>query len=266
VDEVRSASLVGGESDHPDGGVGERDARLERGPAEDGRALHAEEDQDAAEEALDAGALASFRGGPGRRQPVPLLLALGVPWDHSRGAQHGVDPGNEAQAPVAGIQAHDSWAQGEQTDGELQQRPSAGRIVDVGAGELEEQRQAGPATEQGVDAIAPQERTGMGGGRVAQRRIGIGPAPSQDRGAVDDEVTPARQSQPQPGPHQEHEEQLAGRGARRAQPLALLRLAGYPRLACWWQSAGPGEGGPGIQPVMDLLIRQAPERAEQRQQ
>jgi hypothetical protein len=103
-------------------------------------------------------------------------------------------------------------------------------------------------------------------GRMADSRIGIGPAPGQDRGTVDDEVAPARQAHPEPGAHQQHEEQLAGRGTRGPQPLALLRLAGHARLAIRsrGQPTGPGQRWPGIQPVMGLLIRQAPECPEQR--
>ena len=73
--------LPGGQGDDPDGGIGERDARLDRRPPEDGRALQAEEDQDATEEPLDAGTFAQLLGGPGWRQPVPPLLPLGIPRD-----------------------------------------------------------------------------------------------------------------------------------------------------------------------------------------
>jgi hypothetical protein len=40
--------------------AGQRNARLDRRPAKDRRALHLEEDQHTTEEALDAGALAQF--------------------------------------------------------------------------------------------------------------------------------------------------------------------------------------------------------------
>jgi hypothetical protein len=51
--------------------------------------------------------------------------------------------------------------------------------VDVGAREQEQQRQAGPATEQGVQPIAQEERAQMVGGRIAEGGIGIGPTPGQ---------------------------------------------------------------------------------------
>ncbi len=103
-------------------------------------ALHAEEGQDPAEEALNAGAFAQLLGGPGGRQPVSLLLPFGVPGNHRVSAQDGVDPGNQLETPVARIQAHDPQAQGEQADGQPQQRLGKGGVVDIGAGEQEEQR------------------------------------------------------------------------------------------------------------------------------
>ena len=58
----------------------------------------AEEDEHPPEEAFDTGALAQLYGRPGRRKPVPLLLALGVPGDHRRFAQSGMDPRDQLSA------------------------------------------------------------------------------------------------------------------------------------------------------------------------
>ena len=58
ADEARAPVLPGGQGDGPDRSVGERDARLDRRAAEDGRALQAEEDEGTATEVFDTGALA----------------------------------------------------------------------------------------------------------------------------------------------------------------------------------------------------------------
>jgi hypothetical protein len=70
-------------------------------------------------------------------------------------------------------------------------------VVDSGRGEpeeqeeQEEQRQAGAPTQQRVDAVAAPQRTGMVMRRVPECRIGVGAAPSQDRGAVAHASPPA---------------------------------------------------------------------------
>jgi hypothetical protein len=88
-----------------------------------------------------------------------------------------MDPGDQLQPPIAGIQADDPRAQSEQADGELEQRAREGGVVDIGAREPEQQRQAGPAAQQRMQSIAQQEGAWMVGGRVADGGIGIGPAP-----------------------------------------------------------------------------------------
>jgi hypothetical protein len=78
----------------------------------------------------------------------------------------------------------------------------------------------------------------------------------------------AGQAHPQPGPHQQDKEHLAGQRPGRPQPLGLLRLAGHARLGIrpTRQSTGPGQRRPGTQPVMQFLIRQAPQGAQQPKQ
>ena len=61
-----------------------------------------------------------------------------------------MNPGDQLEAPLAGIQAHDLRAQVEQPDGQLQQRTGERRIVDVGRLEAEQQRQAGRAAEESM--------------------------------------------------------------------------------------------------------------------
>jgi hypothetical protein len=65
----------------------------------------------------------------------------------------------------------------------------------------------------------------MMGRRVADGGIGIGPAPGQNRGAVNNEVARLAHPHPEASPYQQHKQHLARRGARRAQALGLLRLA-----------------------------------------
>src|SRR5262249_9777594 len=103
ADDIGAPRLPRGQSDHPNRGIRQCDPRLDRRPAKDGRALEAEEDQHASEEALGAGALAQLLGGPGGWQAVAPLLSLRVPWNDSVCVQRGVYPGDEREAPVASI-------------------------------------------------------------------------------------------------------------------------------------------------------------------
>ena len=143
-----------GNGNDPNGRIGQRDPRLHRRPPEDRRALQAEEDQDPAEEAFNGRALAQLLGGPGRRQSVVLLLSLWVPRDDSSGVQGGMYPGDELEAPITSIQADHPWVQRQEPDGQLQQRASEGRIMAVGRGQAEQQGQARPAAEQGMQPVA----------------------------------------------------------------------------------------------------------------
>src|SRR5436305_11559121 len=106
-------------------------------------------EEDAAKEAFDGGAFAEFLFGPRRWQARAILLALGVPGNDSDGVQSSMDPADEAQAPIGGVQADDAWADGVEAHGPFQQRASKGSIMDVGRGEQVENGQAGAATEQG---------------------------------------------------------------------------------------------------------------------
>ena len=118
--EFGTTGLPSRQGDHPDRRIGQSDTRLDGRPAEDRRALQAEEDQDAAEEALDAGPLAQLLGSPSRREAVPLLLALGIPRNDRSGAQRGMDPGNQLEAPVGSVQPDDARTHREQADGQFE--------------------------------------------------------------------------------------------------------------------------------------------------
>ena len=45
------------------------------------------------------------------------MLALGIPGHDGAGAQHGMDPGDQAQAPIARIQTDHTWMQLIEADG-----------------------------------------------------------------------------------------------------------------------------------------------------
>ena len=61
------------------------------------------EEEDAAKEAFDGSALTEFLFGSGGWQAGSVLLLLGSPGDDGGGMQGGVDPGDEAQAPISGV-------------------------------------------------------------------------------------------------------------------------------------------------------------------
>jgi hypothetical protein len=107
----------------------------------------------------------------------------------------------------------------------------------------------------------------MVGGRMAEGRIGIGPPPGQKRRTINDQITRPRQPHPQACPHQEHKHHFAPWCPSGPQPLGLLRLAGHarPAVSPLRQPAGSRQRRPGAQPVMHLLVRQTPQRAQQRQ-
>src|SRR5260370_3535035 len=129
AEHVRASRLPGGQGNHPDGGVGKRRARFDRGPAKHWRALQVPEDQHAGEEAANAAALAQLVGGPGGGHAVPPLLPLRVPRDHGSCVQRRMNPGNQLEAPRARVQTHYTWAQGPEPDGEVEQGARGGGIV-----------------------------------------------------------------------------------------------------------------------------------------
>ena len=65
------------------------------------------EEKHATKEAFDTAAFAKFFPGPARWQAGPLLLVFGIPRDDRDGTKHAMNPGNETQAPIGGVSAHD---------------------------------------------------------------------------------------------------------------------------------------------------------------
>ena len=112
------------------------------------------EEEDPPKEAFDGGAFAQFLFGPGRRQAGAVLLALGIPGDDCNRMESHVDPSNEAQAPISGVQAYDARTDGVEAHGPLQQGLGKGGIMDISWRQQKEDGQARAATEQGMRAIA----------------------------------------------------------------------------------------------------------------
>ncbi len=54
------------------------------------------------------------------------MLALGIPGHDGDGAQHGMDPGDQAQAPIARIQTDHTWMQLIEADGRGEEGLSEG--------------------------------------------------------------------------------------------------------------------------------------------
>jgi hypothetical protein len=147
TDELGATCLLGGQADDDRGGVGERDARADSRPAGHWWALQAEaaeQAEDAAEEALNAGTFAEFRGGLGGWQTGAVLLAFGVPGDDGDRAQYGVDPVNQVQSPVARIQADDARAHSIEPDRPGEQGLGEGGVVAVGWRQEEEEGKPEP--------------------------------------------------------------------------------------------------------------------------
>ena len=78
------------------------------------------------------GAFAQFFGGPGRRQAIPLLLALGVPGKDGTGTQGGVNPGDQFKTPIARIKTDHARPYLEEPHGPSQEWAGKRRIVDIG--------------------------------------------------------------------------------------------------------------------------------------
>ena len=268
ADEVGTAGVVGDEGHNDDGGVGQGDLAGHGRPAGEGRALHAKEQEDAAEEALDAAALAQLGFGPGGREAGEVFGSLGVEGDDAGGSQGGVDPLNQREPPIGGVEAHHARAQMIEGDSGREQRLGAGGVMAIGGGQAKEEGQAGAAAEQGMDTVAVQEGGGMMSGGVTMVGIGISAAPGHDRGAVDDQVARAHDAPTDGFCDDEHDEHLAGRGSGPRRALPLLRGAGHPERAvgAGRQAAGDRACGPRAQPVGHGARRETPECAQQRDQ
>src|SRR5713226_8730142 len=104
ADEVRTASLLGNQSDNDGSRVRQGDLCGNGGRTRQWWTLEMREEENASEEALDTAALAQFFFGPGRRQTGAVFLTFGIPRNDGNGTQDGVDPHDQAQPPIGCIQ------------------------------------------------------------------------------------------------------------------------------------------------------------------
>jgi hypothetical protein len=65
--------------------------------------LEVKKEKNASKEPFDATSFAKFFFRPSWRQAGTLLLVFGIPRDNRNSAKDGMNPGNEAQAPIGGV-------------------------------------------------------------------------------------------------------------------------------------------------------------------
>ncbi len=116
-----------------------------------------------------------------------------------------------------------------------------------------------------MDAIATQEWTGMVCGSVTSGGIGIASAPGQDGRTIDNQIASANQMATHGTPDGEDEESFKRRAPARLPAFAQLGRTGDVRLTIGsqWQSASQRQRRPTRQPLMDILVGEAPQRFEQ---
>ena len=156
-----------------------------------------------------------------------------------------MDPVDQLQSPIARIQPDDARAEPVQAHCQCEQGAGKGTIMGIGWLDQEVHGQAGTTTEQRMHAIAPQERTRMVSGSVPHSGIGIGSAPRQNRGAIDDQIAGSDQAAAHGSPHREHKAGLKERGSCRLPAFAQLGRAGNARLAIVPQRQATGQGRAG---------------------
>jgi len=93
--------------------------------------LQVKKEKNASKEALDATPLAKFFFRPGGWQARMAFLIFGIPRDDSNGTKHAVNPGDEAQALIGGVQAKNTGADLVETHGPLYQAFSKRGIVSM---------------------------------------------------------------------------------------------------------------------------------------
>jgi len=108
--------------------------------------LQTEEEENAPKEALNGAAFAEFLSGPSGRQARAIFFVLRVPRHNSDGPEDQMDPTDQAEAPVSGIQANDAWADMEEPYRSLQERSGKGSIMTIRWREQEKERQTRAST------------------------------------------------------------------------------------------------------------------------
>lgn len=91
--------------------------------------------------------------------------------------------------------------------------------------------------------------------------IGISATPSEDGSALTDEITGSNESRTQSVQHCEHEKRRMQGSSRSMAAFALLGCARNADLSIFAQrqTAGQGQRRPPFQPVVPILLRQAPQ-------
>lgn len=105
-------------------------------------------------------------------------------------------------------------------------------------------------------------------GSMAQRGIRVAAAPGQDGGTVDDEVASADEPLAPRKAYYGHKKRFGHGCPRSRRPFPLLRRTGHAWLALGivWQSAGVCQRGLTDQPIVQVLIGELPQRAQQREE
>ena len=165
--------------------------------------LQMEEEKNAAKEAFDTTPFGQLLFGPGGWQTGAIFLAFGIPGDHGYRAQGGMNPNDELQAPIGGIQTNKARADRIQMHGPCQKRTREGSIMDIGRRQEKKEWQARTTADERMDAVAEQERSRMLGGSMAISSIGISAVPGEDGSAIDDEIAGPNKPTTDGGEHAE---------------------------------------------------------------
>jgi len=110
----------------------------------------------------------------------------------------------------------------------------------IGRRKQKQQRQARPATDEGMDPEASQEGKRMVSGSVSIGGIWITASPGQDGSTVNDEIAGSHQSSLQCLQHDQHKQRLMHRGTGSMATFAMLGWAHNERLSLFIQRQATG--------------------------
>ncbi len=114
-------------------------------------------EKNAAKEALDSTAFAQFFSGPGWGQAGAVLAVLGIVGDDGHCPKHSMNPGNQTQAPIGGIQADDPGTDVIELFGPCQQGLCKRGIVWISRRKQKEERETRTTTDERVNPEASQK-------------------------------------------------------------------------------------------------------------